>query len=119
MVCVSFGENNDVTLDMCVVKEEYDLDGDHITRWYEVTPQDGETIKTDNGISIISNPDPEKDKQVIVYYGDWTISGKWDTREEEPERTIIYHCHNSLFRFDVMFDISRDPGNGDYEELLK
>lgn len=118
MVCVSFGGSEDVTLDMCVVKEEFDLDGDRITRWYEEIPREGETVRTDNGISIRSSDNPEKDKRVAVYYGALSIWGKWDTREEDPERTIIYHCYNTLFRFDIMFDISHDPWDGDYESLL-
>ena len=118
MVCVSFGEHNDVTLDMCVVKEEYDLGEDYITRWDEITPREGETVKTDNCVRIVSSADTDKDKQVCVCYGDWTIKGKWDTKEDVSERLIVYHCHNALFRFDVLFDISHDPWDGDYESLL-
>lgn len=118
MACVSFGENDDVTLDMCVVPMDYDLGNEHVTKWDEVEAKEGETVKTENCIRIISCADPDKDKQVRVYYGDWTISGKWDTIEQVRPRVFVYHCHNALFRFDVTFNLERDAWDGDYESLL-
>ena len=118
LVCVSFGEKDDVTLDMCVVKEEYDVGNEHVARWNEVTPQNGEIVKTENGIRIVSGQRSEHDKQVCVYYGDWTISGRWETIEQLSPRLFVYHCRNSLFRFDVTFNMERYPWDGNYESLL-
>lgn len=118
MACVSFGENDNVTLDMCVVPMDYDLGNEHVTKWDEVEAKEGETVKTENCIRIVSCEDPRKDKQIRVYYGGWTISGKWDTMEQVRPRVFVYHCHNALFRFDVTFNLERDLWDGDYESLL-
>ena len=118
MACMSFGKNDDVTLDMCVVPLDYELGDEHVTQWDEVEEKEGETVKTENSISIVSSADPKKDKQVRVYHGGWTIFGKWDTMEQVRPRVFVYHCHNALFRFDVTFNLERDAWDGDYESLL-
>ena len=118
MACVSFGENEELTLGMCVVPEDYDLGFEHVTRWDEVAPRDGDIVNTEKGIRIVSSSDPKMDKGVSIHYGGWTISGKWDTMEQIEPRIIVYHCHNSLFRFDITFNLERYPWDGDYESLL-
>lgn len=47
MVCVSFGEADEVTLDMIVIQEEFDVADDHLTRWSEITHKDEETAYED------------------------------------------------------------------------
>lgn len=118
MVCVSFGEADEVTLDMIVIQEEYDVADDHLTRWSEITHKDEETIKTGNEILIVSSADSNKDKQIYVFNGGWTIFGKWNTKEQLAENMFVYHCHNSLFRFDITCNMERYPWDGDYESLL-
>lgn len=118
MACMSFGKNDDVTLDMCVVPLDYELGDEHVTQWDEVEEKEGETVKTENSIRIVSCADPEKDRQIRVYYGGWTISGKWDSMEQVRPYVYVYHCHNALFRFDVTFSLERDSWDGDYESLL-
>ncbi len=116
--CVSFGENDEVTLDLCVVPQDHESLDEHMTYWEEVTPQDGEIVKTGNGISIVSSTKPDRDKMVRVSYGAWSITGKWDAMEQESPGIFIYHCHNSLFRFDITFNIERYLWDGNYESLL-
>ncbi|MBR2166856.1 MAG: hypothetical protein IJ920_00740 [Paludibacteraceae bacterium] len=118
MGCIAFGQNDDVTLDMCVVPLDYELGDEHVTQWDEVEEKEGETVKTENSIRIVSCADPEKDRQIRVYYGGWTISGKWDLMEQVRPYVYVYHCHNALFRFDVTFSLERDAWDGNYESLL-
>jgi len=115
---VLFGDNNELTLDMCVIKEEYDVTDEHIVRWDEVEVKEEGTFKTENYIRIVSCADPKIDRQVCVFHNGWTITGKWDTMEHVQPHIFVYHCHNAIFRFDVLFNIERDSWDGDYESLL-
>lgn len=119
MAHVSFGGSEEVTLDMCVVPENYDLEDEHITKWDEVKAHEGQMVKTENGIRLVSSSNPIQDKQVHLFYGGWTISGKWDTKEQVSKDIFIYHCHNSLFRFDITFNMEHEPWDGNYESLLE
>ncbi len=64
--------------------------------------------RTENYIKIISNPDPQKDKQVIIYHNGWTIVGKWDKMEQVSKDNFVYHCHNSLFPFKITINIKKE-----------
>ena len=109
MAHVSFGGSEEVTLDMCVVSENYDLEDEHITKWDEVKAHEGQMVKTENGIRLVSSTNPIQDKQVQVFYGGWTISGKWETMTQQPDGLFIYHCRNSLLAFDITINISLAP----------
>lgn len=118
MAHVSIGETGDVTLDMCVVPTDYDLHDIHITKW-DAVDSFGETGgSASRGISISAAKDPAGDKGVTVFYDDLHISGRWISMEQVSPRLFVYHCRNSLFRFDVSFNIERYPWDGDYESLL-
>ena len=73
--------------------------------------------RTENYIKIISNPDPQKDKQVIIHHNGWTISGKWESMEEASPAMITYLCHNSLFSFKITINIEKEADA--YHEAYK
>lgn len=103
MVHVSFGAGNELTLDLCVAPLDYDLGDIHITRWEAVGP-DAE----DKGISIVAGDNSTQDRQITIYYEDWTVSGRWETMEQVSKDVFKYHCHNSLFPFTVTINIERE-----------
>ena len=108
-VAVSFGEKEEVMLEMHVIPFDYQLDNEHITRWDEGLFEGTDISRTENYIKIISSPDPQKDKQVIIHHNGWTISGKWETMIQHPDGLFIYHCRNSLLAFDITINISLAP----------
>ena len=65
IACVSFGENKEVTLDMCVIPEDYDTGDNHYTFWEEDTSKEEETIKIVNAIRILSSVDPQKGQRSL------------------------------------------------------
>lgn len=117
-VCISFGENDDVTLDMHVIPIDYTLIDKHITRWDEALFEGTNISRAGNYITIIASPGTKEDKKVIIYHNGWTIVGKWDTMEQVSKGIFVYHCCNSLFRFSVTINIERESWDGDYESLL-
>lgn len=119
MAHVSFGGSEKVTLDMCVASENYDLEDEYITKWDEVKAHEGQMVKTENGIRLVSSSNPIQDKQVQVFYGGWTISGKWNKMEQISPLLFVYHCQNDLFLFDITFSRKRYPWDGNYESLLQ
>ena len=105
-VAVSFGDKEEVTLEMHVIPFDYQLDDEHITRWDEALFQVTNISKTDNYITIVASPETTKDKQVIIHHNGWTISGKWEAMEEASPAIITYHCRNSLFAFSITINIA-------------
>ena len=116
-ICVSFGENEDLTLDMHVIPIDYALDDKHITRWDEALFEGTNISKTDNYITIVASPETTKDKQVIIYHNGWTIVGKWDKMEQVSKDNFVYHCHNSLFPFKITINIEKEADA--YHEAYK
>lgn len=108
-IAVSFGDKEEVTLEMHVIPFDYQLDDEHITRWDEALFVGTDISRTENYIKIISSPDPAQDRQVIIYHNNWTISGKWETMTQHPDGLFIYHCRNSLLAFDITINISLAP----------
>ena len=108
---VSIGGGNDLKLELCVTPFDYVLGSMHITRWEAFEPN-----VEDNGICITASNNPTDDKLVNIHYYDWIIRGVWDTMEQVGPHKFVYRCHNSLFRFDVLFDIETWDGND--ESLL-
>ena len=108
-IAVSFGDKEEVTLEMHVIPFDYQLDDEHITRWDEALFEGTDISRTENYIKIISSPDPAQDKQVIIHHNSWTISGKWETMTQQPDGLFIYHCRNSLLAFDITINISLAP----------
>ena len=108
-IAVSFGDKEEVTLEMHVIPFDYQLDDEHITRWDEALFEGTDISRTENYIKIISSPDPAQDKQVIIHHNSWTISGKWETMTQHPDGLFVYHCRNSLFAFDITINISLAP----------
>lgn len=102
LVRVLIGGSKDLTLDMCVEPLDYDLGDIHITRWEAIGP-DAEG----KGINIVASSNPANDREVQVHYGDWTISGRWESMAQIAPFEFVYHCRNSLFRFDVIFNVER------------
>lgn len=111
---VSFGEHDDVVIDMYVIPTDYSLTSKHVTLWNAVN-----SIKAENGISIFASDNPDQDKVVIICNGDWTISGKWYRMEQISQYEFVYYCRNSLFHFKVTFNIESSAGDGNYDDLLK
>ena len=106
-VAVSFGDKKEVTLEMHVIPFDYQLEDEHITRWDEALFEGTDISRTENYIKIISSPDSEKDKQVIIHRNDWTLSGKWETMVQQPDGLFVYHCRNSLLAFDITINIEQ------------
>ena len=109
--CVSFGKNDDVKLELHVIPFDYSIDDEHITRWDEALFEGTNISRTDNYIKIVASPVATKDKQVIVYYNGWTISGRWETMEQASKDLFVYHCRNSVFPFDVSINIEKYSGD--------
>lgn len=116
-VHVSIGDGEDLTLDMCVVPLDYDLGDIHVTRWAKVT-QEEDVFMASKGIDVVASSNPANDKEVHIYYGDWAIRGRWYSMEQIAPFEFVYHCRNSLCRFDVIFNIERYTWDGNYESLL-
>jgi len=108
-VAVSFGDKEEVMLEMHVIPMDYIAGEEHITRWDEALFEGTDISRTENYIKIISSPDPAQDKQVIIHHNSWTISGKWETMTQHPDGLFIYHCRNSLLAFDITINISLAP----------
>ena len=106
-MCVSFGKNDDVTLEMHAIPIDYALIDEHITRWDEALFEGTDISRTDNYIKIVASPDSTKDKQVSIHHDDWTIIGKWETMEQVSKEIFVYHCHNSLFPFKITINIEK------------
>lgn len=116
-ICVSFGENEDVTLEMHVIPIDYALDDKHITRWDEALFEGANISRTDNYITIVASQETTKDRQVIIYQNGWTIVGKWDKMEQVSKDIFVYHCHNSLFSFKITVNIGKETDA--YREAYK
>ena len=106
-IAVSFGDKEEVTLEMHVIPFDYQLEDEHITRWDEALFKETDISRTENYIKIISSPNPAQDKQVIIHHNSWTISGKWETMTQQPDGLFVYHCRNSLFAFTITINIKQ------------
>ena len=120
-VAVSFGDKEEVMLEMHVFPMDYIAGEEHITRWDEALFEGTDISRTENYIKIISSPDPAQDRQVIIYHNNWTISGKWETMEQVFKDIFVYHCHNSLFPFKITINIEKEAGayRESYEDYLE
>ena len=111
-LCVTIGSKREVSLYLTVIPVDYDLVDFHTTKW-DAIEYDGITpIKTGDCVHIASN------NKVTIFYKDFTIEGEWESMEQISKCEFVYHCHNSLFHFDITISIERGEWNGDYEELL-
>ena len=107
-VVISFGDKEEVMLEMHVIPMDYIAGEEHITRWDEALFEGTDISRTENYIKIISSPYPAQDKQVIIHHNSWTISGKWESMEEASPVMITYLCHNSLFPFKITINIEKE-----------
>lgn len=105
---VSLGENNDIILEMFVIPKDFGLaPGDHVTLWHELDYSNMDRRETDNWIRISSSKNPKKDRKVWISRNGWNILGKWESMEHVSLYEFVYHCRNSLFRFDVTINIEK------------
>lgn len=112
-LCVSMESNDEVSLHLFVLPIDYDLGDCHTTRW-DAIEYDGTTpVKTDDCVHITS------DRKVTIFHKDFTIIGKWESMEQISKCEFVYHCHNSLFPFDITISIQRDTCSDNYENTLK
>ena len=100
-LCVSFGSNDEVCLRLFVIPIDYDLGDIHTTRWDAICFEGTTLVKTDDCVHITSK------KEVIIFYKDFTIEGKWLSMEQISKHEFVYHCKNSLFPFDITINIER------------
>lgn len=100
-VSISFGEHEEVRLEMFVIQTDYYVDDDLHCRLDEVVYEGTDIVRKNNWLRILSSKDPAIDKHIELYHNGWFLLGQWDTMEQPSADIVIYHCHNSLFPFTI------------------